>query len=678
MPYSHKSIISAANPNFGLLSTAYALAAFDPFQAARTHLILCANDYADFANTTIPVLARFSENVHEDLRERMLHLLSKYFKYEKHFHVRGAGIFRAAFNGIVVGYSRMMVNTEIGVPRDGHDGQKLDETVMGELEAPPKPDDLNVEQDAPFPNDADSDVSAHTEPRSSTNETYFRSDRRDSAYSSQTTKNGANVQNRPASCIPDPPTPKHKTLFEDCDGLHQTSTSAYPPISAPRYRPTVNLDDIPRAFQNWDWAHVLFKHLSLGDFDMRKIRCIRKSSGSFHIVQIWEVLYGPDQGKYVIKVPRSGTEKKWGLTDSCIVHCEFSTMRVIKAQTNCPIPEPIACDSTCAPQPRNVMGAPYILMRAMEGVQAQHIWFDIDEHGGGDIDAAMNPTAAMEAKRACFVKSLARAMSELGKISFPRIGSLMCYADGSGFIGNTYTWRRCRERGGFEAQTTEPTFAESQEYWRRNLDGACPWVPGSHDELPHHQLKQNGQRMVMECIMDSDVFKASRAGTEDRETFVLSHTDLNLQNIICDPRTGEVVGIIDWDGACTVPRHIGFSALPLFLIGDYFNNIPGAIRIPIPDLVKYRKIYTEAMLEATGPEGDGKYTAKSALFQAIHGSQFGHQFLGCEEDAVGKVLGQCEGLGEVTADEVCMLLGAESWLLKKEVVELEVQKVMAC
>jgi Phosphotransferase enzyme family len=35
--------------------------------------------------------------------------------------------------------------------------------------------------------------------------------------------------------------------------------------------------------------------------------------------------------------------------------------------------------------------------------------------------------------------------------------------------------------------------------------------------------------------------------------FVLAHTDLNSSNLLVDPKTGSVTGIIDWEFACTVP-----------------------------------------------------------------------------------------------------------------------------
>jgi aminoglycoside phosphotransferase len=56
----------------------------------------------------------------------------------------------------------------------------------------------------------------------------------------------------------------------------------------------------------------------------------------------------------------------------------------------------------------------------------------------------------------------------------------------------------------------------------------------------------------------------SMPGSEEPETFVLLHCDLDLQNVLVDD-DGEVTGILDWDSCSVVPRSVGYASLPLLL-----------------------------------------------------------------------------------------------------------------
>jgi hypothetical protein len=89
--------------------------------------------------------------------------------------------------------------------------------------------------------------------------------------------------------------------------------------------------------------------------------------------------------------------------------------------------------------------------------------------------------------------------------------------------------------------------------------------------------------------------------------------------ISCDPETGEVTVIIDWERCTTAPRCIGYASLPIFLTVDWFPDYShcSATRAPW-SLGSYRLIYWDVMIAATGAEGDGKYAAKSALYQVAY------------------------------------------------------------
>ncbi|KAF2794145.1 hypothetical protein K505DRAFT_361357 [Melanomma pulvis-pyrius CBS 109.77] len=77
----------------------------------------------------------------------------------------------------------------------------------------------------------------------------------------------------------------------------------------------------------------------------------------------------------------------------------------------------------------------------------------------------------------------------------------------------------------------------------------------------------NSTRDVMEAILRSDPFDASIGPQDEKGTFVLRHDNLTIStsNIFCNPHTGEVTAIIDWDNARAVPRFYGYASLPDFL-----------------------------------------------------------------------------------------------------------------
>jgi hypothetical protein len=71
----------------------------------------------------------------------------------------------------------------------------------------------------------------------------------------------------------------------------------------------------------------------------------------------------------------------------------------------------------------------------------------------------------------------------------------------------------------------------------------------------------------------------------------------------------------------------------------------------------YRKIYADAMIEATGPEGDGKYTEKSAMYQAAFMSLYTGYGGGTVFDFVKKLLRSIECLSCVDVDEFRSRMG---------------------
>lgn len=102
------------------------------------------------------------------------------------------------------------------------------------------------------------------------------------------------------------------------------------------------------------------------------------------------------------------------------------------------------------------------------------------------------------------------------------------------------------------------------------------------------------------------------------ETFVIKPPDVDWQNILVDDN-GNITGLLDWDGVCTVPQFQGFASTPEFLQQDYLRtwHWEGDGGCSDHDLARYRKAHANFMAEAMGNKGDCIYTAKSPLLDVF-------------------------------------------------------------
>lgn len=367
--------------------------------------------------------------------------------------------------------------------------------------------------------------------------------------------------------------------------------------------------------------------------------------GSFHYVRIYTLRSGPHAEPYVVKVPGVGTAARWQKQDAYMLRSEYGTMKLIRERTDCPIPEVLAYDDTL----ENALGAPFIIMKACPGVPANQIWFDPTNDNKDDEGNVDSPLVERAAMRKNFLESLARAMSELHVLDFDKIGALdfenprtdLSYRVGPCWHENTVGFTKTDLRTD-RVLKEQPVCESSHDFF----------ISAFNTKHPNHTLKagpETANNQILEALFRCHPFASSVRSSETKETFVLRHDDLSFQNILCDPETGKVTAIIDWDRCVTAPRCIGFASLPNFLISDWFPlsayPVASSQRLLLDD---HRRAYARAMLSATGTLGDGQYTFKSALYQAaytaIYGSSAGSSDLG---HFIRKFLGEIPNLAHV-------------------------------
>jgi hypothetical protein len=361
--------------------------------------------------------------------------------------------------------------------------------------------------------------------------------------------------------------------------------------------------------------------------------------GGFNFVRIMGVPYGPQADRYVIKVPSTGTAARWQEADAYMLRSETKTMKYIRNKTGVRIPEILGFSDTLS----NVLGAPYVVMRAADGVPANQIWYDRDEDGKDNLEDAWFPSEHRQKKRTVFLQSLAQQMARLQTLSFEK-GGMLNFLDNdpnTPEIGPYYSWKSDHKLLELKQEDLSTPacldciqpYSTSKEYFMTSLERMWPRIKDATLDEDH---EHNGRRHIMETILTSKPFDTSTKPGDKKETFVLRHNDLNFQNILCDP-TGRVTGIIDWDECRAVPRCVGFSSIPIFLKYDWCPEWdPSEIHMPWEN-EEYRQIYASAMLKETGSNGDGMYTAKSHMYEAVHAALYGSCLGGTIEDVCQRI-----------------------------------------
>ncbi|KFY66895.1 hypothetical protein V496_01880 [Pseudogymnoascus sp. VKM F-4515 (FW-2607)] len=251
------------------------------------------------------------------------------------------------------------------------------------------------------------------------------------------------------------------------------------------------------------------------------------TNGQFHLVRLLEF---ENQSRWIARIQlRKSTEllaKK--------LQREVDAMAIVRERTNIPVPQVFGYETNDS----NQVGVAFILMEFLPGNVA------MDADGGYETHNGEIPPQ----HKTNFYDEVARIQVEMTSVRLPRIGTIIKCTDGSYDIGPF------PDLGGpfdtatafFEAWAAKAKFPKSRGIIQKSMKtGPVNEVLASITEFPR-RIKA----------------LASRLSSCDNGPFPVWHPDFLHSNIIVDEGY-RVLGVIDWEGTCTIPW--GLVEFPLFL-----------------------------------------------------------------------------------------------------------------
>ena len=290
------------------------------------------------------------------------------------------------------------------------------------------------------------------------------------------------------------------------------------------------------------------KTTNLGTEALSPIDCTVLSPplfGSFHILF---PLQFDDGAVWVLKVPATGHRGRFDEFDAQALTSEALTMQLIKRETTVPIPKVYSFNASID----NELNCPFILMEHLNGAPLYDCWFD-----------NTSSKTMVEQRRSRILGDVATAMVQLNKFTYTQGGRLLFDKDGNPTsIGPMRKLDLSSMLDGFHTDDSNDTFVfcELEPFTNSKAFLLCML---DRREPPPDKFSQGIYKLLRFFI---DWFPYNDCAKE--EEFVLSHPDLDIQNVLVS-QEGRLCGLIDWDGVGTVPRCVGNERYPSWLTRDW-------------------------------------------------------------------------------------------------------------
>ena len=265
----------------------------------------------------------------------------------------------------------------------------------------------------------------------------------------------------------------------------------------------------------------------------------RLPEGSYNVCY-WVQVEGI-QGEWVVHFPKTGMT-----TDDLTLirlRTEAATTQFLRHHTKVPVPIVIGHGEGDDEFP------PFVILESLDGIRMSLLFKT-------DVDSIIFDRVLFD---------LAMIHLELLSHPFDRIGMLELPHENSPHdvfnlpvptLGpcSRDAWELARD--GVFSDPPAP-FTSSQSYydfklrlWNRQLEEQRNSVDDSND----------GRRKLLNAVILNEFISRLCAPENENDPFYLVHPDLHSSNVILDRNNFHVIGIIDWEGACTLPY--GSSCAP--------------------------------------------------------------------------------------------------------------------
>ncbi|KAH6634628.1 hypothetical protein B0J18DRAFT_471501 [Chaetomium sp. MPI-SDFR-AT-0129] len=274
----------------------------------------------------------------------------------------------------------------------------------------------------------------------------------------------------------------------------------------------------------WDQLCILASNAN------HRLECValdQVTSGLNNIVRLLEF---SDRSRWAARVQIKNTS-------NAELETEVATMQYIKEHSDLVVPKVFAFSL----DENNPAAVAYMLIEVLPGIVA------MDALGGYDVHRGVIPAQY----RPQFYRSVAACHVQITSLRLPKIGTIVRNRDG-GYelgplpgIGGPFNTAAAF----FEAWADNVKFKWDNETIERMMKGG----PIPADRMVSIINKFPSQIKAM----------SSRLSPGNNGPFPLCHDDFLHSNIMVDESNFNVTGIIDWEGACTVPWEL--IAFPEFL-----------------------------------------------------------------------------------------------------------------
>ncbi|KAL4931868.1 phosphotransferase family protein [Aspergillus undulatus] len=217
-----------------------------------------------------------------------------------------------------------------------------------------------------------------------------------------------------------------------------------------------------------------------------------------------------------------------------VAQAEIDAMELIRARTSVPIPKIFGYKV----DDDNIARAAFTLMEFLPGCSA------MDADGGYEVHRGQVPRERIET----FFAEVARIQVEITSVRMPKIGTITRRADGSFDVGPL-------PKLGGPFSTATDFFKAWAKYVK---------FPSTENDI-RSRMSSGPVEEILSSIHTFPSLLHEIAGNisaNDTGPFPVYHPDFYHSNIIVNP-SFEVLGVIDWEGTCTVPWEM--VEPPLFL-----------------------------------------------------------------------------------------------------------------